>query len=84
MDKHEKINYVEFPAKDIEAAKVFFTSVFSWSFVDYGPEYTACYQVKKVGAGIPQSRRRMLHGNRPDPTPCRHPSLFTEGGKGSD
>ena len=25
MDEHEKINYVEFPARDIEAAKKFFT-----------------------------------------------------------
>ena len=41
MSAHEKINYVEFPAKDIKAAKAFFTAVFSWSFVDYGPEYTA-------------------------------------------
>lgn len=41
MNEHEKINYVEFPAKDIEAAKVFFAAVFGWSFVDYGPEYTA-------------------------------------------
>ena len=41
VNNHEKINYVEFPAKDIEAAKVFFTTVFDWSFVDYGPEYTA-------------------------------------------
>ncbi len=41
VNKHEKINYVEFPAKDLEAAKTFFTTVFGWSFVDYGPEYTA-------------------------------------------
>ena len=41
MNEHEKINYVEFPAKDIEATKAFFTDVFGWSFVDYGPEYTA-------------------------------------------
>ncbi len=41
MNEHEKINYVEFPANDIEATKVFFTAVFGWSFVDYGPEYTA-------------------------------------------
>ncbi len=41
MNEHEKINYVEFPAKDIEAAKSFFSSVFGWSFVDYGSEYTA-------------------------------------------
>jgi len=41
MNEHEKINYVEFPAKDLETAKQFFTSVFAWSFVDYGPEYVA-------------------------------------------
>ncbi len=41
MNEHEKINYVEFPAKNIEAAKDFFRAVFGWSFVDYGPEYTA-------------------------------------------
>ena len=41
MNDHEKINYVEFPAKDIEAAKTFFTAVFGWSFEDYGPDYTA-------------------------------------------
>ncbi len=41
MHKHEKINYVEFPAKDLEKAKTFFTAVFNWSFTDYGPEYTA-------------------------------------------
>jgi len=41
MNEHEKINYVEFPAKDIGATKTFFKEVFGWSFVDYGPEYTA-------------------------------------------
>lgn len=41
MNEHEKINYVEFPAKDIEVTKAFFNSVFGWFFVDYGPEYTA-------------------------------------------
>ncbi|MDJ0571732.1 MAG: VOC family protein [Pleurocapsa sp. MO_192.B19] len=41
MNKHEKINYVEFPAKDIEATKAFFAQVFGWTFEDYGTEYTA-------------------------------------------
>ncbi len=41
MNVHEKINYVEFPARDIEKAKSFFTAVFGWSFVDFGPEYSA-------------------------------------------
>ena len=40
MNEHEKINYVEFPAKDIAAAKDFFATVFGWSFVDYGAAYT--------------------------------------------
>ena len=41
MNEHEKIDYVEFPSKDIEKTKAFFASVFGWSFSDYGLEYTA-------------------------------------------
>jgi uncharacterized protein len=41
MSKHEKINYVEFPAHDLEGTKAFFVAAFGWSFVDYGPDYTA-------------------------------------------
>ncbi len=41
MSAHEKINYLELPAKDIEATKAFFSAVFDWSFVDYGPDYSA-------------------------------------------
>jgi predicted enzyme related to lactoylglutathione lyase len=41
MNVHEKINYVEFPSKNIEKTKAFFETVFGWSFVDYGPDYTA-------------------------------------------
>ena len=41
MNNHEKINYVEFPAKNIETTKSFFSKVFGWEFVDYGPDYTA-------------------------------------------
>ena len=41
MPEHEKINYVEFPAKDIKATKAFFSTVFSWSFIDYGSDYAA-------------------------------------------
>jgi len=41
MNEHEKINYVEYPAKDIGTTKRFFGTAFGWSFVDYGPEYSA-------------------------------------------
>lgn len=39
MNIHNKINYIEIPAKNVESAKKFFGSVFGWSFVDYGPDY---------------------------------------------
>ncbi len=41
MKAHETINYVEYPARDIEASKRFFEAAFGWSFVDYGPDYAA-------------------------------------------
>ncbi len=41
MPKHEKLNYLELPARDLVATKTFFTNVFGWVFTDYGPEYTA-------------------------------------------
>ncbi len=41
MNEHEKINYVELPARDIEATKRFFAAAFNWSFVDYGTDYSA-------------------------------------------
>ena len=54
MNLHEKINYVEFPAKDLAATKAFFQSVFGWSFVDYGPEYTA-FENQGLDGGFFQS-----------------------------
>lgn len=41
MNDHEKLNYVEFASSDLPATKAFFEKAFAWSFVDYGPEYTA-------------------------------------------
>ena len=41
MNQHEKINYIELPAINIETTKRFFENAFAWTFVDYGPEYTA-------------------------------------------
>lgn len=38
---HEKLNYVELPAKDLVSTKVFFQRAFDWQFTDYGPEYIA-------------------------------------------
>ena len=39
--QHEKINYLEYPARNLAATKQFFMSVFGWIFTDYGEAYTA-------------------------------------------
>ena len=54
MNQHEKMNYVEFPAKDLAATKAFFESVFGWSFTDYGPEYTS-FENQGLDGGFFQS-----------------------------
>jgi predicted enzyme related to lactoylglutathione lyase len=41
MTEHQKLNYVEFPAKDLPSTKAFFSKAFGWTFEDFGPEYTA-------------------------------------------
>lgn len=46
MNEHEKVNYLEFPASDLDATKAFFTAVFGWAFTDYGPDYTAFAQAE--------------------------------------
>jgi len=47
-DQHEKINYIELPANDLDAIKAFFSQVFSFEFTDYGPEYSA-FSAKSAG-----------------------------------
>ncbi len=54
MNVHEKMNYVEFPAKNLVATKAFFESAFGWSFTDYGPEYTA-FENQGLDGGFFQS-----------------------------
>lgn len=37
--QHHSINYIEFAAADIAAAKEFYSRVFGWKFQDWGPDY---------------------------------------------
>lgn len=46
MPAHEKIDYLEFPAKNLEATKDFFAKLFEWQFEDFGPDYSA---IKNAG-----------------------------------
>ena len=38
---HHAINYIEFASTNIAATKQFYSRVFGWSFVDYGPDYVS-------------------------------------------
>ena len=41
MHEHEKINYVEYPCRDMAATKAFFSRAFAWQFEHYGADYMA-------------------------------------------
>ncbi|MEG0185521.1 MAG: VOC family protein [Stenotrophomonas sp.] len=41
MTRERRLDYVEFASRDPAASRAFFEAVFGWSFVDYGPDYTA-------------------------------------------
>jgi len=36
---HHKITYIEFTTTDIERTRKFYSTVFGWSFQDWGPQY---------------------------------------------
>lgn len=38
---HLRLDYLEFAARDVAAAKSFYTAAFGWKFTDYGPDYTS-------------------------------------------
>jgi len=39
--RDRRIDYIELPAVDIEAMKVFYGQAFGWTFEDYGPDYSS-------------------------------------------
>ncbi|MES2624452.1 MAG: VOC family protein [Pseudomonadota bacterium] len=62
MNKHEKLNYVELPSRDIPATKEFFTEAFGWAFVDYGPDYIA-FSNEGLDGGFFKSEQCSLTSN---------------------
>ncbi|MGI2901448.1 VOC family protein [Shewanella algae] len=51
MALHHRINYLELPARELEATKAFFQAVFGWGFVDYGPDYS-CFTQGGIDGGF--------------------------------
>lgn len=48
-EQDRRIDYIEFPAPDVAAAKQFFSAVFGWEFTDYGPDYTSFVDGRLAG-----------------------------------
>jgi len=40
-EQDRRVDYIEFPATDIQRTKKFYAEVFGWEFTDYGPDYTS-------------------------------------------
>jgi predicted enzyme related to lactoylglutathione lyase len=53
MSEHQnlRMDYIEFPATDVEATKRFYHEVFGWDFTDYGPGYTSFHD-GRLGGGF--------------------------------
>jgi uncharacterized protein len=41
MPTDRKIDYIELPARDLDAIERFYGEAFGWTFTDYGPDYRA-------------------------------------------
>ncbi len=50
-DQDRRVDYVEFPAVDMDRIKAFYSTVFGWEFTDYGPTYT-CFHDGRLRGGF--------------------------------
>lgn len=46
-----RINFIELPAKDLAAARDFYSGAFGWSLTDFGPSYS-CTMTGDVDLGL--------------------------------
>jgi hypothetical protein len=54
MPIDQKIDYLEFPARDLEKTKAFYAKTFDWVFQDYGEDYCA-FNDGKIDGGFYRS-----------------------------
>lgn len=55
------INYVEFKAKDLEKTKEFYTTIFGWSFKDFGLTYIA-FSESGIRGGFEKTEDEIING----------------------
>lgn len=51
QEQNFRMDYIEFPATNIEATTQFYNQVFGWKFTDYGPGYTS-FNDGRLGGGF--------------------------------
>jgi len=59
--ENNKINYIEFKARDIEAVKAFYSKVFGWKFIDYGPTYSS-FTDSGLAGGFELTEEEIVNG----------------------
>lgn len=59
--KDNHINYVEFKAHDLEKINFFYTAVFDWTFMHYGPTYTA-FSESGLAGGFKKTENKIVNG----------------------
>lgn len=59
--KNNQINYIEFKTNDLETTKSFYSSVFGWTFTDYGPTYVA-FSNSGLEGGFEKSEDEIVNG----------------------
>ena len=57
MPVDQKVDYLELPARDLDAAQAFYEEAFGWSFTDYGPDYRA-FSDGKIDGGFYKAKAK--------------------------
>lgn len=52
---------MEFKANDLEEIKAFYNECFGWSFIDYGPTYTA-FSKSGIEGGFEETQEKITNG----------------------
>ena len=62
MPVDQKIDYLEFPASNLDMVQGFYENAFAWLFTDYGPDYRA-FTDGKMDGGFYKSELRSTASN---------------------
>jgi len=59
------IDYIEIPSRDLAKTKKFFSALFGWSFVDYGPDYASFDDGRMTGGFFSSEKNARVDSGAP-------------------